>query len=150
MAFSIKRATVLGAGVMGSAIAAHLANAGIPTFLLDIVPLELTEDDRRKGLTGESPVFRNRLAARGWTTGLLGGAPSAQQKHYRSADLETRLLASTPLRDLRGRLTLPQVAGALSLARACITIDNGIMHLAYGVGTPTIKLDGITVGGTEA
>ena len=64
----IKRVAVLGAGVMGSAIAAHLANAGVPTFLLDIVPLELTEEDRRKGLSRESPSFRNRLAARGLDT----------------------------------------------------------------------------------
>src|ERR1017187_10336472 len=32
------RAAVLGAGTMGSRIAAHLANAGIPTLLLDLVP----------------------------------------------------------------------------------------------------------------
>jgi 3-hydroxyacyl-CoA dehydrogenase len=36
--YSIERAAVLGSGVMGSALAAHLANAGIPTLLLDIVP----------------------------------------------------------------------------------------------------------------
>ena len=34
----IKRAAVIGAGVMGSGIAAHFANAGIPVLLLDIVP----------------------------------------------------------------------------------------------------------------
>ncbi len=34
----IRRAAVIGAGTMGSAIAAHLANAGIPCLLLDIVP----------------------------------------------------------------------------------------------------------------
>jgi 3-hydroxyacyl-CoA dehydrogenase len=34
----VRRAAVLGAGVMGSRIAAHLANAGIPTLLLDMVP----------------------------------------------------------------------------------------------------------------
>ncbi|HYG90312.1 MAG TPA: 3-hydroxyacyl-CoA dehydrogenase NAD-binding domain-containing protein, partial [Azospirillum sp.] len=34
----IKRAAVIGAGVMGSGIAAHIANAGIPVVLLDIVP----------------------------------------------------------------------------------------------------------------
>jgi 3-hydroxyacyl-CoA dehydrogenase len=38
VAYSIERAAVLGSGVMGSALAAHLANAGIPTLLLDIVP----------------------------------------------------------------------------------------------------------------
>ena len=34
----IRRAAVLGAGTMGSRIAAQLANAGIPTLLLDLVP----------------------------------------------------------------------------------------------------------------
>ncbi len=34
----IQKAAVLGAGVMGSGIAAHLANAGVPVTLLDIVP----------------------------------------------------------------------------------------------------------------
>jgi 3-hydroxyacyl-CoA dehydrogenase len=36
--FLIRRAAVLGAGTMGSRIAAHLANAGIPTLLLDLIP----------------------------------------------------------------------------------------------------------------
>ena len=44
----IKKAAVLGSGVMGSGIAAHLANIGIPTLLLDIVPRELTEDEKTK------------------------------------------------------------------------------------------------------
>ena len=34
----IKKVGVLGAGVMGSGIAAHVANAGVPVVLLDIVP----------------------------------------------------------------------------------------------------------------
>lgn len=72
----IKRAAVLGAGVMGSAIAAHLANARIPSFLLDIIPSELTEDDRRNGLTRERPAFRNRLAARGLDTALKASPPA--------------------------------------------------------------------------
>src|SRR2546421_4880114 len=37
---SVKKAAVLGAGTMGAQIAAHLANAGVPTLLLDIVPRE--------------------------------------------------------------------------------------------------------------
>ncbi len=36
----VRRAAVLGAGTMGSRIAAHLANAGIPTLLLDLAPKE--------------------------------------------------------------------------------------------------------------
>lgn len=50
---------------MGASIAAHLANAGIPTLLLDIVPKDLTEKDQKKGLTAESPAFRNKLALAG-------------------------------------------------------------------------------------
>lgn len=38
MTLPIRRVAVLGAGVMGSGIAAHCANAGIPVLLLDIVP----------------------------------------------------------------------------------------------------------------
>ena len=34
----IKQAAVLGAGVMGAQIAAHLANPGIPCLLVDIDP----------------------------------------------------------------------------------------------------------------
>ncbi|WP_265605923.1 3-hydroxyacyl-CoA dehydrogenase/enoyl-CoA hydratase family protein [Bacillus velezensis] len=58
----IKKAAVLGSGVMGSGIAAHLANIGIPVLLLDIVPNELTKDEMKKGLTLESPEVRNRLS----------------------------------------------------------------------------------------
>lgn len=61
----LRKAAVLGAGVMGSAIAAHLANAGIPVLLLDIVPPELTDAERRRGFTLEHPEVRNRLAATG-------------------------------------------------------------------------------------
>jgi 3-hydroxyacyl-CoA dehydrogenase len=61
----IRQGAVLGAGVMGSAIAAHLANVGIPSFLLDVVPKELTDSEKKKGLTLESPEVRNRFAAAG-------------------------------------------------------------------------------------
>ena len=49
----IGKAAVLGAGTMGAGIAAHLANAGIPTLLLDIAPKDLTPDEekRRKQFT---------------------------------------------------------------------------------------------------
>ena len=58
----IQKAAVLGSGVMGSGIAAHLANVGIPTLLLDIVPRELTKEEVAKGLTLEHKEVRNRLA----------------------------------------------------------------------------------------
>lgn len=82
------------------------------------------------------------LAERGLSVGLLGSAPAIQRSHYGSADADNYLLDRTPLVDLRGVFTLPQVNGALAEARACVTIDTGIMHLAYSVGTPTLALFG--------
>ena len=63
MAQKIKRVAVLGAGVMGSGIAAHMAGVGLETLLLDIVPPELTEEDAAKGLNRDHKVFRNKFAA---------------------------------------------------------------------------------------
>ncbi|MBF0106756.1 MAG: 3-hydroxyacyl-CoA dehydrogenase, partial [Deltaproteobacteria bacterium] len=59
---NIKKVAVLGSGVMGAGIAAHLANAGIPSYLLDIVPPELTDDDKKAGLAKDSKAFRNKFA----------------------------------------------------------------------------------------
>jgi len=61
----IEKAAVLGAGTMGAQIAAHLANAGVPTLLLDIAPRELTPDEQAKGFTLDNPQVRNRIARNG-------------------------------------------------------------------------------------
>ena len=61
----IEKAGVIGAGVMGATIAAQLANVGIETTLVDIVPPELTGDDKAKGFTEKSEPFRNKLAFQG-------------------------------------------------------------------------------------
>ena len=58
MSFRIRKAAVLGAGVMGSGIAAHLANAGIPVLLLDIVPPTAAPGEDRSSI-----AFRNKFAA---------------------------------------------------------------------------------------
>ncbi|WP_312753381.1 3-hydroxyacyl-CoA dehydrogenase/enoyl-CoA hydratase family protein [Rummeliibacillus suwonensis] len=63
MTYRIRKAAVIGSGVMGSGIAAHLANIGIPTLLLDIVPKELLQEEKAKGLTLEDSSVRNRFAA---------------------------------------------------------------------------------------
>jgi 3-hydroxyacyl-CoA dehydrogenase len=46
--YYIKKVAVIGAGVMGTGIAAILANAGIPVILLDIVPKEIANDEGKK------------------------------------------------------------------------------------------------------
>ncbi|MEY3284450.1 MAG: hypothetical protein RIR86_2463 [Acidobacteriota bacterium] len=62
----IKRTAVLGSGVMGAQIAAHLANAGFPCLLLDIAPRELKPEEAAQGLTLESRAVRNRIVQAGY------------------------------------------------------------------------------------
>jgi len=78
----IEKAAVLGAGTMGAQIAAHLANAGIPTLLLDIPPRELTADEQAKGLTLEKKEVRNRIAQAG-----LDAAKKAKPAAFFSPDV---------------------------------------------------------------
>ena len=57
----INKVAVIGSGIMGSGIACHFANIGVEVLLLDIVPRELTDREKAKGLTLEDKVVRNRL-----------------------------------------------------------------------------------------
>lgn len=57
----INNVAVIGSGVMGSAIACHFANIGVQVLLLDIVPRELTDDEKKKGLSLEDKAVRNRI-----------------------------------------------------------------------------------------
>ncbi len=59
MSKPIRRVGVIGAGVMGGGIAAHLANAGIEVTLLDIVPPDLAPAER------SNPRARSRFAEKG-------------------------------------------------------------------------------------
>jgi len=58
----IRKAAVIGAGTMGSGIAALLAGVGVKTYLLDIVPPKLTAKEEQQGLTLADSVVRNRIA----------------------------------------------------------------------------------------
>ncbi len=64
MAKGIRKAAVLGSGVMGGGIAAHLASVGIQTVLFDIVPLDIKDEDK------DNPVARNAWAQGGLTKAL--------------------------------------------------------------------------------
>ena len=75
MSKSIKKVAVIGAGVMGASIAGHLANAGISSYLFDIVPNDLTPEEAKKGLTLNDPEVRNRFAVKGREK-LLKASPS--------------------------------------------------------------------------
>ena len=57
----IRKVAVLGSGVMGSRIACHFANIGCEVVLLDIVPRELSDNDKKNGITTDNTTFRNRI-----------------------------------------------------------------------------------------
>jgi 3-hydroxyacyl-CoA dehydrogenase len=75
MNYHIHKAVVIGSGTMGAAIAAHLANAGVPVTLLDIVPNDAPVDDR---------AARDRIVREGWERCL-----KAKPANLMSADLKT-------------------------------------------------------------
>lgn len=58
---AIKKIAILGSGVMGSRIACHFANIGVQVLLLDIVPKEPSEDEKKKGLSLSDKSVRNRI-----------------------------------------------------------------------------------------
>ncbi len=98
MGREIRKVAVIGAGVMGSGIAAHLANAGVPCLLLDIVPREMTPEEVKLGLSLESPAVRNRMAAQS-----LEGAKKARPAAFFRKGLE-RLITVGNLEDDLERL----------------------------------------------
>jgi 3-hydroxyacyl-CoA dehydrogenase len=63
MVYQIRKAAVLGAGIMGAAIAAHLANVGIPSLLLDIVPSDAGKDRNKIARMGLEKALKAKPAA---------------------------------------------------------------------------------------
>src|SRR3990172_5972309 len=75
MKYQIHKAAVIGSGTMGAAIAAHLANGGVPVTLLDIVPKDAPADDK---------AARNKIVNEGWERCL-----KAKPANLMSAELKT-------------------------------------------------------------
>jgi len=75
MNFHVYKAVVIGAGTMGASLAAHFANAGVPVTLLDIVPKDAPEGDKKA---------RNKIVQAGWDA-CLKGKPA----NIMSSDLKT-------------------------------------------------------------
>jgi 3-hydroxyacyl-CoA dehydrogenase len=80
----IKEVAVLGSGVMGSRIAAHFANIGCKAYLLDIVPKELTKEEKKKGLTLEDKAVRNRIVNENLQNILKSKPASLYSKNFAS------------------------------------------------------------------
>jgi 3-hydroxyacyl-CoA dehydrogenase len=75
MTYKIHNTVVVGAGTMGAALAAHLANAGVPVTLLDIVP---------KGAPAGDKQARNKIVNEGWDRCI-----KARPANLMSSDLAT-------------------------------------------------------------
>lgn len=80
MAYSINKAAVIGAGTMGMGIAGLLAGAGVNVVLLDIVPPTLSDEEKAKGVTVDTPAFRNKFAE-GSKARALKGATFFDKSH---------------------------------------------------------------------
>jgi 3-hydroxyacyl-CoA dehydrogenase len=75
MKYQINKAVVIGSGTMGASLAAHLANAGVPVVLLDIVPKDAPEGDK---------AARNKIVNEGWDRCI-----KAKPANLMAADLKT-------------------------------------------------------------
>jgi len=64
MSRKISKAAVIGSGIMGGGIAALLAAAGVKVLLLDIVPFNLTDEEKK------DPEARNRMVKAGFDAAL--------------------------------------------------------------------------------
>lgn len=81
---NINKVAVLGSGVMGSRIACLFAGIGVQVLLLDIPPKELTEAEKKKGLTLDNPIVKNRIV----NEALAAAAKSSPSPLYSKDDLK--------------------------------------------------------------
>jgi 3-hydroxyacyl-CoA dehydrogenase len=82
MTRKIRKAAVIGSGIMGGGIAALLASAGVPTLLLDIVPFDLKDEEKN------DPAARNRIVNQGLDA-TLKNKPSLIMSKKDAALIET-------------------------------------------------------------
>lgn len=78
----INKAAVLGSGIMGSRIALHLANKGVEVILLDIAPKELTEAEKKAGLSLDHPKVQNRIVTENFNNTLKANPSPVYSKKF--------------------------------------------------------------------
>ncbi len=76
----IKKVAVIGSGIMGSGIACHFANIGVEVLLLDIVPNQLTDTEKKQGKSLKDTSVRNRIV----NTALQSSLKSSPSPIYHS------------------------------------------------------------------
>jgi len=80
------------------------------------------------------------IVDQGFEIGVVGASPEVQRHFLVGDTVEDEIIGLGLATDLRGKMGLPEVAGALRRARLCFSLDNGIMHMAASVGTPIVAM----------
>lgn len=80
------------------------------------------------------------LKPTGMRFALLGAPPKRARSYYASVTDDEKLVNWGLVDDWRGKLTLPEVVGALSRAKLVVSVDNGIVHLAAMNDVPAVAL----------
>ncbi|MGB5238655.1 MAG: 3-hydroxyacyl-CoA dehydrogenase NAD-binding domain-containing protein [Flavobacteriaceae bacterium] len=84
MNMHIKKVAVVGSGIMGSGIACHFANIGVQVLLLDIVPRELNDNEKAKGLSLDDKLVRNRIVNSSLANALKSNPSPIYHKKFAS------------------------------------------------------------------
>lgn len=145
MSKPIRRTAVIGAGVMGSGIAAHFANAGLHVLLLDIVPPDLAEKDK-----GDRKA-RDRFAAGGLEKAVK--ARPAAFFHKSNARLVSVGNTEDDLEKLKDcDLVIEAVIERLDVKQALFARLEKILpaHAVVASNTSGLRIDDMTKGRSEA
>ncbi|NBC58128.1 MAG: 3-hydroxyacyl-CoA dehydrogenase, partial [Bacteroidetes bacterium] len=80
----INKVAVVGSGIMGSGIACHFANIGVEVLLLDIVPRELNDKEKKQGKSLEDKSVRNRIVDEALQNSLKSNPSPIYHKDFAS------------------------------------------------------------------
>ncbi len=129
----INRVAILGAGTMGARIAAHFANAGVPSLLLDIVPRDAADS---------SPRERNKVAAAG-----LDGARKSKPAAFMDSSLARLVTIGNFEDDLK---KLAEVDWIIEAIVENLDIKRDLLHKVEAIRRPgtivTTNTSGLPVG----
>ena len=88
-------------------------------------------------------ALADRLRAAGYRPVVLGGSEDRGLAQQLAEGGGTR---GGPIESAAGEFSLQETGALLGRARALVSGDTGVMHMATGVGTPVVALFGPTVG----
>ncbi|MFZ0318098.1 MAG: 3-hydroxyacyl-CoA dehydrogenase NAD-binding domain-containing protein [Candidatus Sulfotelmatobacter sp.] len=130
----IHKVAVLGAGTMGARIAAHFANAGVPSYLLDIVPPDVA--------AGADATMRNKIAAAG-----LEGAKKSKPAAFMDSSLARLVTVGNFEDDLK---KLAEVDWIIEAVVENLDLKRALLHKVEAIRNPgtivTTNTSGLPVG----